>query len=78
MEKDRKKAKRRYTTFLKATRQLKNSKRKDLSLGYFKKQKANDCGIARCFACGNPRRLHLCNKDKLTYQEKKNMHFIFE
>jgi hypothetical protein len=72
MEKEKKKSLRRYNTYLKALRQLKISKRDDLSLGYFKKQNAMDCGITKCYLCGNPRRSKVSNKkDKLTYQEKK-------
>jgi hypothetical protein len=34
----------------------------------FVKRHALDCGNARCFLCGNPRKTH---KDRLTQQEKR-------
>ena len=68
MEKIKKKALRRYNTYIKALKQLKISGRTDLSLGYFKKQNAMDCGNSKCFLCGNPRR----TLKLVTFQELKS------
>jgi hypothetical protein len=35
------------------------------------KHHAMDCGNPECYLCGNPRKSH---KDRLTIQEKRNLH----
>jgi ribosome-associated protein YbcJ (S4-like RNA binding protein) len=66
---------RRYLTLNHSKKQQKINylhKEEYISLGYFKKQNAMDCGITKCIGCGNPRKSNKLNKkDKITIQEKR-------
>lgn len=78
--KNKKRALRRYLTYIHAKKQqeINNFHNIDtMHLGYFKKQNAMDCGNSKCFLCGNVRKSKKRNpKDRITLQElKQNINY---
>ena len=78
--KNKKRALRRYLTYIHAKKQQEINylhKGEYINSGYFKKQNAMDCGVSKCIGCGNPRKSKKRKpKDRLTIQElKQNINY---